>query len=65
MEREVSDPSSLKEYRNICHNFRATYGIKASRDKVMEILRNIDRINSVLRKARKLSTVLQFVQFPL
>ena len=39
---------------------RVTYGIKVPRDKVMEILRNIDPVNSALRKARKLSTVIRF-----
>ena len=55
IEREVNGPSSLKGYRNIWNKLRVTYGIK---DKVMETLRNIDPVNSALRKARKLSTVI-------
>ena len=47
----------MKEYLNIWNKLRATYDIKVPRDKVMEILGNIDPINSALRKARKLSTV--------
>ena len=57
IEREVNGPSSLKGYRNIWNKLRVTYGIK---DKVMETLRNIDPVNSALRKARKLSTVIRF-----
>ena len=60
IEREVNGPSSLKGYRNIWNKLRVTYGIKVPRDKVMEILRNIDPVNSALRKARKLSTVIRF-----
>ena len=60
IEREVNGPSSLKGYRNIWNKLRVTYGIKVPRDKVMEILRNIDPVNSALRKARKLSAVLRF-----
>ena len=63
IEREVNGPSSLKEYRNIWNKFRVTYGIKVSRDRVMEILQNIDPVNSALRKARKLNTVLRFDEF--
>ena len=63
IEREVSGPSSLKGYRNIWNMLCVAYGIKVSRDKVMEMLRNTDPVNSTLRKARKLSTVLQFVEF--
>ena len=44
IKREVNGPSSLKGYRNIWNNLRVTYGIKVSRDKVMEILRNIDPV---------------------
>ena len=62
MEREVSDPSPLKGYRNKWNNLRATYGINVSRDEVMEMLRNIEQVNSALRKARELRTMLQFVQ---
>ena len=58
IEREVNGPSSLKGYRNIWNKLRVTYGIKVPRDKVMEILRNIDPVNFVLSKARKLSTVI-------
>ena len=60
IEREVNGPSSLKGYRNIWNKLRLTYGIKVPRDKVIEILRNIDLVNSVLRIARKLSTVIRF-----
>ena len=63
IEREVNGPSSLKGYRNIWNKFRVIYGIKVLRDKVMEILRNTDPVTSALRKTRKLSTVLQFVEF--
>ena len=63
IEREVNGPSSLKGYRNIWNKFRVIYGIKVPRDKVMEILRNTDPVTSALRKTRKLSTVLQFVEF--
>ena len=59
-EREVNGPSSLKGYRNIWNKLRVTYGIKVPRDKVMETLCNIDPVNSALRKARKLSTVIRF-----
>ena len=62
MEREVSDPSPLKGYRNKWNNLRATYGINVSRDEVMEMLRNIEQVNSALRKARELRTMLQFAQ---
>ena len=60
IEREVNGPSSLKGYRNIWNKFRVTYGIKVPRDKVMEILRNINPVNSALRKARELSKVIRF-----
>ena len=60
IEREVNGPSSLKGYRNIWNKLRLTYGIKVPRDKVIEILRNIDLVNSILRIARKLSTVIRF-----
>ena len=60
IEREVTGPSSLKGYRNIWNKLRVTCGIKVSRDKVMEILRNIDPVNSALRKSKKLSTVIRF-----
>ena len=60
IEREVNGPSSLKGYRNIWNKLRMTYGIKVPRDKEMKTLRNIDPINSALRKARKLSTVMRF-----
>ena len=63
IEREVNGSSSLKGYRNIWNKLRMTYGIKVPRDEGMEILRNIDPVNSALRKTRKLSTVLQFVEF--
>ena len=56
IEREVNDPSSLKGYQNISNKLWVTYGIKVSGDKVMQILRNIDPVNSALRKARKLGT---------
>ena len=56
IEREVNDSSSLKGYQNISNKLWVTYGIKVSGDKVMEILRNIDPVNSALRKARKLGT---------
>ena len=59
IEREVNGPSSLKGYRNIWNKLRVTYGIKVPRDKVMEILRNIDPVNSALRKGKKLSTVIR------
>ena len=62
MEREVSDPSPLKGYRNKWNNLRATYGINVSRDEVMEMLWNIEQVNSALRKARELRTMLQFAQ---
>ena len=42
------------------NKLRVTYGIKVPRDKVMEILRNIDPVNSALRKARKLSSAIPF-----
>ena len=58
IEREVSGPSSLKGYQNKWNKLRVTYGIKVSRDKVIEIY--IDPVNSALRKARKLSTVIRF-----
>ena len=60
IEREVNGPSSLKGYRNIWNKLRVTYGIKVPRDKVMEILRNIDPVNSALKKARKLSSAIPF-----
>ena len=60
IEREVNGPSSLKGYRNIWNKLCVTYYIKVPRDKEMEILRNIDPVNSALRKARKLSTVIRF-----
>ena len=63
IEREVNGPSSLKGYRSIWNKLRVRYGIKFPRDKVMEILGNIDPVNSALKKAMKLSTVLQFVEF--
>ena len=63
IEREVNGTSSLKGYRSICNKLRVRYGIKVPRDKVMEILRNIDPVNSALKKAMKLSRVLQFVEF--
>ena len=59
-EREVNGPSLLKGYRNMWNKLRVTYGIKVPRDKVMEILRNIDLVNSALRKARKVSTAIPF-----
>ena len=59
IEREVNGPSYLKGYKNIWNKLRVTYGIKVPRDKVMEILRNIDPVNSALRKAKKLSTVIR------
>ena len=58
IERELSSPPSLKEYRNIWNKLRVIYGIKVPRDKVMEILQKIDPVNSALRKARTLSTVI-------
>ena len=60
IEREVNGPSSLKGYRNVWNKLRVTYGLKVSGNKVMEILRKIDPVNSALRKARKLSTVIRF-----
>ena len=59
IEREVNGPSYLKGYKNIWNKLRVTYGIKVPRDKVMEILRNIDPVNSALRKGKKLSTVIR------
>ena len=59
IEREVNGPSYLKGYKNIWNKLRVTYGIKVPRDKVMEILRNIDPVNSALRRAKKLSTVIR------
>ena len=59
IESEVNDPSSLKGYLNIWNKLRVTYGIKVPREKVIEILRNIDPVNFELRKVRKLSTVVQ------
>ena len=58
IERELNSPPSLKEYRNIWNKLRVIYGIKVPRDKVMEILQKIDPVNSALRKARTLSTVI-------
>ena len=63
IEREINGPSFLKGYRNIWNKLLVTYGIKVPRDKVMEILRNLDQVNSASRKARKLRTVLQFIVF--
>ena len=60
IEREVNGTSSLKRYRNIWNKLRLTYGIKVPRDKVIETLRNIYLVNSALRIARKLSTVIRF-----
>ena len=48
IEREVG-PSFLKEYRNIWNKLRVIYGIKVPRDKVMEILRNIDPVSFALK----------------
>ena len=62
IEREVNGPSSLKGYRNTWNKLRVTFDIKVPRDKVIEILHNIDPVNSALRKARKLSTVIRFVE---
>ena len=59
IEREVNGPSYLKGYKNIWNKLRVTYGIKVPRNKVMEILRNIDPVNSALRRAKKLSTVIR------
>ena len=63
IEREVSGLSSLKRYQNTWNKLCMTCGIKGSRDIVIEMSRNIDPVNSALRKARWLSTVLQFVEF--
>ena len=60
IESEINGPSSLKGYLNIWNKLRVTYGIKVPREKVIEILRNIDPVNFALRKARKLSTVIRF-----
>ena len=60
IEREVNGTSSLQGYRNIWNKLCVKYGIKVPRDKVMKILRNIDPVNSALRK---LSTVLRFNEF--
>ena len=60
IERQVNGPFSMKGYRNIWNKLRVTCGIKVPRDKVIEILRNIDPVNSALRKAKKLSTVIRF-----
>ena len=60
IEREVNGPSFLKRYRNIWNKLRVTYGIKVPRYKLMETLRNIDLVNSALRKAWKLSMVIRF-----
>ena len=60
IEKEVNAPSSLKGCRNTWNKLRLTYGIKVPRDKVMEILRNIDPVNSALKKARKLSSAIPF-----
>ena len=60
IEREVNGPSSLKGYRNIWNKLHVTYGIKVPRDKVMEILRSINPVNTSLRKARKLRKVIRF-----
>ena len=59
IESENNVPSYLKGYKNIWNKLRVTYGIKVPRDKVMEILRNIDPVNSALRRAKKLSTVIR------
>ena len=50
IEREVNGPSSLKGYRNIWNKLRMTYAIKVITDRMIEILRNIDPVNSALRK---------------
>ena len=63
VEREVSGSASLERYRNMWNKLRVTYSIKVSRDKVMEILQNIDPVVYTLRKTRELRTVLQFVGF--
>ena len=62
IEREVNGPSSLKGYRNIWNKLRLTYGL-TSFDKVMEMLRNIDPVNSALGKTKKISKLLRFVEF--
>ena len=59
IESENNVPSYLKGYKNIWNKLRVTYGIKVPRNKVMEILRNIDPVNSALRRAKKLSTVIR------
>ena len=59
IESEVNGPSSLKGYINIWNKLRLTYGIKVPREKVIEILRNIDPVNFALGKARKPSTVIR------
>ena len=63
IETEVNGPSSLKGYRNIWNKFRMAYGTKVPRDKAIEILRNIDPINSALRKAKKLSRSFNLLSF--
>ena len=59
IESEVNDPSSLKGYLNIWNKLRVTYGIKVPREKVIEILGNIDPVNFALRKVRKPNTVIR------
>ena len=59
IESEVNGPSSLKGYINIWNKLRLTYGIKVPREKVIEILGNIDPVNFALRKVRKPNTVIR------
>ena len=59
IESEVNGPSSLKGYINIWNKLRLTYGIKVPREKVIEILGNIDPVNFALGKVRKPSTVIR------
>ena len=54
IEREIEEPSMLRDYRSMWNKLRTTYNIIAPIDSVMEILREADLLHSNERRSRNL-----------
>ena len=53
-EREIEGPTMLRGYRSKWNKLRTSYNIIATRDRVMEILREADPLRSNERRSRNL-----------
>ena len=54
IEREIEEPSMLRDYRSMWNKLRTTYNIITPIDSVMEILREADLLHSNERRSRNL-----------